>query len=275
MRRSHSCYMKKTTPVLVLLILLGNIAILFSRCAKEYSYEGGPVTDTTTVPVPPVTPDAGFTLSGSPADCAEPGIGGTYTAGTKFTSANYVALFVDVTSLGKYNITTDTIDGISFGSSGVFTQTGRQQVTLQGKGTPVLPRNLVFHTNAGSSACDFQLAVVTPGAPASYVLESSYDTTCTGHIVEGAYTAGTALNNSNKVSVRVYVAVPGVYTLATETVNGMMFSYTGEFAAVGNAMVDLVGEGTPGIIGIFPFHLHIVGPAPLGGSGCIFDIPVK
>lgn len=91
----------------------------------------------------------------------------------------------------------------------------------------------------------------------------------------GNYTSTTALTTSNKVSIRVYVTVIGNFTIATTSVNGITFSYTGSFATTGAQLVVLTGSGTPAAIGTFSFKPQIVGPHPLGGEFCNFDVEVK
>jgi hypothetical protein len=265
--------MKRFTSIILVLLLL-NITIFFSHCAKDYSYEGGIIDSGIVVNPPPLTPQATYTLSGSPSACMDPAISGDYFAGQKLTSGNFLELNVEVNSTGTYVIKTDTVNGMSYYAKGEFTKTGQQTVLLQGSGTPQFARNIQFNTYGQNSNCGFKLVVLTPGYPATYVLESSYDTSCTGHIVKGTYVKGTALNATNKVSVRTYVTIPGVYTLATETINGVSFAYTGEFKNTGVIYADLEGSGSPLKTGTYTYHLRIVGPAPLGGAGCNFEIKV-
>jgi hypothetical protein len=267
--------MKRRNSIILFLLLLVNSCIFFSHCAKDYSYEGGIINDSgIVINPPPVTPQATYTLSGSPSACIDPAIRGDYFAGQKLTSGNFIELTVDVNSIGTYIIKTDTVNGFSYYTKGEFTKTGKQTVVVPGSGSPAFSRNVHFNTYGENSACQFDLVVLTPGYPATYVLESSYDTSCTGHIVNGTYIKGTPLNATNKVSVRTYVTIPGVYTLATETINGVSFAYTGEFKNTGVIYADLEGSGSPLKSGSFTYHLHIVGPSPLGGSGCNFEIKV-
>lgn len=261
---------KYTTVTLIALLGLF-ITIFFNHCAKEYSYEGGPTDSTIITPPPAGTPAAGFTLSGSP-DCTDPAIKGTYEAGNKLTIANYIDVIVDVSSLGTYSISTDTIDGISFSASGTFTKTGSQRISMMGNGTPVAPANLTFAVNAGNSACNLKLTVVMPGYPATYVLESNYDSSCTAHTVQGIYIAGVALTVGNKVTIKTYATIPGVYALSTDQLNGVYFAGYGQIVSAGINYVDLIGVGTPVAKGTFTYKLLIIGPAPLGGSGCDFDV---
>jgi hypothetical protein len=215
---------------------------------------------------------AGFTLAGAPNNCASPFINGSYVAGITLTSANTAIVQVTVTSVGPYTLKTDTIDGISFSKSGTFTTTGNQNVTLVATGTPETPANISFALSGAASDCRLNLAVVNPEPLATYVLESGLNI-CT-HTVSGTYTSNTPLNSSNTVSVRVYVTVLGNFTISTAPLNGMVFTYTGSFTTLGAQNVILKGSGTPVSAGTFTFTPKIVGPHPIGGETCDFDITV-
>ncbi len=201
-------------------LLLLTLAFSFSTCSKEYSYEGGPIADT--IPTRPVA-EASFTLAGDPMECTQGGVNGDFIAGTPVLADNFASVTVIITVPGTYYIATDTIDGFSFFASGTFNTIGSQIVSLKPSGTPLVPRNLVFTPHAGRSGCTFKATVVKPGFPATYVLESGFDNSCTGHVVTGSYTATDALTGSNTVSVKVFVTVPGTYAIVTNTKNGMQF----------------------------------------------------
>ena len=181
---------------------------------------------------------------------------------------------VNVTAPGSYSINTDTLDDISFSQSGNFTMTGIQKVILKGSGTPSTPNIFTFTPGTGTSGCTFTLTVLTPGPPGTYVLESNQDHTCTGYSVSGIYFSGTPLTNTNTMAVKVTVTVLGNFTISTNTVNGMIFSYTGEFITLGSQIVVLTGSGTPVTAGTFTFTPQIIGPHPIGGETCTADVPV-
>jgi len=256
--------------------LLLSCIILFITCKKEYSYEGGG-----SAPPPPPPPPAGpvgnasFTLVGSPNNCYNAHVNGTYVSRIPLSSSNSVDITVNVATIGNYNLTTDTIDGIWFSRSGTFTNTGDQIITLNGNGTPELARNLIF-TFIGGSSCTFKVTVGNPEPLAVYVLESAPGNPNPCFVtISGTYTAGVPLSNSNTISVRVYVVYRGNFTIATNTVNGMIFSYTGNFTTNGSQDVILHGSGTPVTHGNYTFTSEIVGPHPIGGESCAFFITVN
>ena len=221
-------------------------------------------------------PPTSFTLTGSPGGCVNAVVDGDYIIGVALSSSNRVTLSINVNVPGSYTIHTDTLDGISFSNSGVFTNTGNQTITLTGSGTPIEPKNLSFTPVAGASACTFPVSVRNREPLATYVLESGSGTPgpCV-YSVAGIYTLNTPLSSANTVSVRVYVTLIGNFTIATNTVNGMTFSYTGAFTTTGTQYVTLTGSGTPSTAGTSSFIPEIVGPHPIGGSSCGFDVEVQ
>ncbi len=221
---------------------------------------------------------ATFSLVGAPNNCETAILNGNYVAGTALTAANTVSVKVDVTALGAYTLSTDTIDGISFSTSGTFTTVGKQIVTLIGTGTPQQPRYLVFTPLSGSSGCTFPLTINNPEPVATYVLESgpgvNSPTTCIS-TVSGNYLMNTPMDNSNTVKIRTFATALGHYTVATDTLNGVSFYYSGMFTSLGINYVLLMGSGKPVAKGTFTYTPQIVGPHPIGGQYCSFDIVVN
>jgi hypothetical protein len=222
-------------------------------------------------------PPADFTLSGTPNDCESPEISGDYVAGTLMRSDNTIGIDVNVNGIGAYTVTTDTVDGISFYAAGKFDATGDQKITLKASGLPSEPGIEYFTVKAGNSQCTFLLKVINAPPLATYVLESGYgipNAICI-HTVNGNYSANTPLSASNTVRMQVYISEPGRFTISTERVNGMMFSFTGTFTVKGDQSVELAGKGTPINSGNYTFIPEIIGPAPLGGETCAFDVEVQ
>jgi hypothetical protein len=91
-------------------------------------------------------PAATYTIT----SCSENHFGGSYIAGTTVTSANTDTVYVNVPAdtyeegQNLWSITTNTVDGISFSGSGMFTTTGPQKVVLYAQGTPVNSKDKVF-----------------------------------------------------------------------------------------------------------------------------------
>jgi len=214
---------------------------------------------------------AGFTL-----DCQNADVNGNFQANSKLTNAHYVVIKVNVTAVGAYAISTDTLDGIYFSAAGVFSSTGSKSVTLNGSGTPDLARNLVFTPKGNGSSCTFKITVTNSQPLAVYVLESgSGNPSPCISTVSGNYVTNTPLSSSNTVLMSVFVTAKGYFTIATATVNGMTFAYSGEFTILGAQKIILQGSGTPAAKGIFSLLPEIVGPHPLGGQICGFNVTVQ
>jgi hypothetical protein len=117
----------------------------------------------------PVTtaPVAVFTLSGAPNACTNFVVAGTYGIGTQLTTGNTVVLNVNVTSLGTYTVSSNLQNGFSFSTSGTFTTTGPQSITLSGSGTPIDSVLTAFTVTVGASTCSFSINVVAAAPPCS------------------------------------------------------------------------------------------------------------
>lgn len=224
---------------------------------------------------PPV--QAVYTLAGAPNDCQPFVVNGDYHPGKVLNNFNTVDVTVDVTALGAYKISTDTQDGISFTLSGSFTKLGKQVISLVGSGTPDFARNLVFTPQAsiGSSKCTFALTVTDASPLATYVIESGVGTSTCVFTMAGTYAANTPLTPAHTMTIRVTATVIGNYTIATNSVNGMMFARSGTFTVIGQQNVALEGSGTPLAAGTFTFTPRIVGPSPIGGTTCSLNLVVN
>lgn len=107
----------------------------------------------------PAAPPAVFTLVGAPDACTSPVINGVFAVNTALSATNTVVLKVNVTTAGSYTITTNTVNGISFSGSGVFSTTGNNiSVTLTGSGTPQTKTTTTLKPNI-SASCSFDISV--------------------------------------------------------------------------------------------------------------------
>ena len=221
---------------------------------------------------------ASYTLLGAPDDCSAHYTSVVLIEGKKLTDSDSVTIEVIVATPGNYMITTDTLHGVSFSSSGNFNNVGPQSVKLAGNGTPDATGFFFFTVQSDSSKCSFSIPVQDSDPVATYVLQSGQSGTqllCSPGSIQGIYTAGMPLNASNTITVSPYATVPGNYTISTHKVNGMIFSAHGTFPTIGNYNVVLQGSGTPLAVGTFICTPLIIGPAPIGGASCDLMISVK
>jgi len=250
-----------------LLILMKNIfriclfcfftfSILLS-CIKEESLENGLV-------------GRGFLQSEVSGECLNKFVAGNYLVNQSLTDSNFIEVEVDVTTVGKFTITTDAVNGFTFGGSGEFTSTGINVVKLKGSGKPLTEGDYSFIVKMDSSECIIDIPVLASGSSgtsAVFTLSGSPDT-CTQVIISGNYTKGIPLTVLNKVALVVNVSTPGKYTIATNTVNGYGFSGTGNFSTTGIQPVVLNATGTPLASGKNMFSVA------MGGNTCSFTINV-
>jgi len=211
-----------------------------------------------------------YTLGGAPNDCSGVTMNGTYTEGVPLDVNNTITITVNVTFEGTYILGAASVNGMLFASTGVFTSTGIQSVTLNGSGTPLASGTFNADATNGSSTCTFSIDVLPSGTggPAVYTLDVLAGA-CSGATYSGTYTEGTPLTGTNVVLLNVTVATAGTYTITSNTVNGMTFSGTGTFTNTGGPQpVALVGSGTPLAGGVFNFT------ATAGASTCTFSITV-
>ena len=100
-----------------------------------------------------INPPTSFT------NCSQ-GSTGIMTINTAYTPGSVTQIVrVNVTKLGTYNITTNTVGNLSFSASGTFTAFGLTDVVLVGTGTPNVSGNLAFTATltgtSGNSTCSF------------------------------------------------------------------------------------------------------------------------
>ena len=107
-------------------------------------------------------------LSFGTISCSDPVVNGTCIAGTPLSAANTVSLTVTNTTIGGYNISTNTVNGIQFSKMGTFTTIGSQVIVLNGTGTPVITGITTFTVAYGNSSCTFSVTVTNAsGTPCS------------------------------------------------------------------------------------------------------------
>ncbi len=136
---------------------------------------GTDVTCTPPVSVAVLSPAGAYTMS-----CGSATVNGVYKVGTALTASNTITLPVNVSALGSYTVTTNTVDGISFEGSGTFTSTGNQNITLSGTGTPsstsVKTITITSDSQGGvSTTCSVNVIVVIPKKTVLHIgLETAY-----------------------------------------------------------------------------------------------------
>jgi len=156
--------------------LTANTAIPAAQGTFNYPITGAGTSCTFPVTYLPAPPPASFTLSGGPGNCTPATVNGIYTAGTALTASNNIVVEVNVTVAGAYTISTNTVNGMQFTKTGVFSATGLQNVTLAATAgsNPTAPGTSTLTPLAGSSSCTIDITV---GAPSDRVYSFKIGTT--------------------------------------------------------------------------------------------------
>jgi hypothetical protein len=234
--------------------------VLMNACQKEVSFEGGG------------TPSEGLLQSDVSGDCLPKTVNGTYEAGTALNGAtNNIQVTVEVTTPGSYTIYTDTVNGVFFRASGIFTATGANSVTLRGSGTPATDGNFNFLVQYNGQTCSVPITFLPTGAggPATFAINGTPNPcTTVFYTVNGSYGAGLPLNGSNTVTISVNVTAIGSYTISTTATNGMTFAAQGAFLNTGVQTVTLNGSGIPTAAATSTI------PITAGSSTCSFPVTV-
>jgi len=124
----------------------------------------GGLVNCTTLRIPVMPPTASFSIN-----CGTAKFNGAYVKNKSLTAANTVTLSVNVTDIstgGSWSVYTNTVNGVSFKGSGMFSTLGQQTITLQGTGTPTTtdPITLTFTTNSkdGAATCNATVSIAIP-----------------------------------------------------------------------------------------------------------------
>jgi hypothetical protein len=142
---------------------------MLSSCQKELSCEGpacrGEYDDGR----------AAYTFVQANGVCMSAVVKGNYFKQASLGDSNNVLLKLSVVKKGAYRISTDTVNGFYFNSTGTFTDTGWVTVNLKGYGKPLLAGNYIFKSSK-ASGCSFTVIVDT----IPFVEKYYYDVTIDG-----------------------------------------------------------------------------------------------
>ena len=182
--------------------------------------------------------------------CSEAVINGMYMQDVALNSSNTITLPINVTATGIATITTNTVNGISFTSGQVsFSSLGKQNITLQGTGTPSSGVSTQF-TLTGSlgatATCVLDLPVAAQ--PVAYTMS------CSTIAVQGSYAPKVPMTANNKMTLEVTANYAGAWSITTDEVNGVIFKGSGTLT-VGQNTLTLQAIGTPVVGGIHEYAL--------------------
>lgn len=168
-----------------------------------------------------------YTFGGAPNDCTGAILMGEYSVGNPTTLTHTATITVNVTAVGSYTISSQTVNGISFFANGEFSVIGVQQVILIASGTPLSAGTFNYTVTGGGSTCTFSVPFVnnfitcnidgsftTFNISATALLENS---TGFPHLsIDGSTNSSSA---DPSISLQIFKSNGGTITAGTYTVN--------------------------------------------------------
>jgi uncharacterized protein (TIGR02145 family) len=168
---------------------------------------------------------------------------GTMTLGTAVSGVTQT-ITANVTRVGPYNISTSTINGITFAGSGSYGATGNRDIILTASGTPSAGGSFTYAIS-GSPTVSFSREAIDPSsAVASYVSKAA----------AGTMILGTAASGVTQ-TITADVTRVGPYSISTSTISGITFAGSGSYGATGAQDVILTASGTPSAGGSFTYAI--------------------
>ncbi len=219
------------------------------------------------------TPDAVYTLGTTAGSCTGAVLAGTYIANTAMTAANTVTISVSVATPGPYNISTATVNGVSFSGSGILA-TSNTSIVLTAQGTPAASTtasSFDYPVTAGASTCFFSVTYSgVPAGPASF----SFDCGTMDPVFPLAgerLRVGQVLNPAiDTITVQVNVVTAGSYNITTTYglggADGVTFNTSGVFTSTGVQTLRLGASGTAGRGGLVFYNIS--SPQSTNGTPC-------
>jgi hypothetical protein len=182
-----------------------------------------------------------FTFSNNGLSCSNATQTQNFFAQSITNSNNSITIFANVTVPGTYNLSSSSINGITFTGNGNLAVGSNQAIILVANGTPsnsgVFSYN--FTNSTPQSSCGFDLTVQ------SVVATANFNFNCASVTFSGIYQVGTAMNNNNIITMPVTVTAGGSYTI-TGTANGVTFSKSGVLPSTPSQQtITIFASGTP------------------------------
>ncbi len=198
------------------------------------------------------------TLKKDSSSCLPQNFSGTYWAGKEMNDSNFLEITVNVKTTGTYTIRTNTVNGISFSTSGSFGFTGTNTIKLKASGKAIQAGVSNFTVQFDTSVCRASVTVLPAGGvpPDAVYHFSGAPGACSNIVVSGTFPRSVVLDTFNKVAVQVNVITAGAYTVSTNTVNGYGFSGKGVFSNTGLQTIVLYAKGTPAAAGTDQFTVN-------------------
>jgi hypothetical protein len=244
-----------------LLLFVLTAGILFTSCQKELSAETGSAIGT-------IAKDAG-------GNCAPATPSGAYKKDTALNATNFVDIQLDITNVGIYIVTTDTVNGYYFRATGVTPLPGVNIIRLVGFGKPITAGTDLFKVKFNTDVCEFSVPVTgTTGGGTTAIFTFPNGASCTGASQTPNFYVGVPTNAAiNTMTIPVIVTQAGTYNLSTTSAGGLTFTGSGTLA-IGNQSIVLGASGTPAgpTAGIINYTFSTTTPV---ASSCGFGLNVQ
>lgn len=179
---------------------------------------------------------------------------GTMTEGTAIT-ANSVTqtITATVTTVGTYDISTTTANGVTFAATGTFAGIGAQQIVLNATGTPTAGGAAIPFVLNTTPNCNFTRPIISLTSGGTAIV-SSYNcgslTTMYGSLTVGQSASGVR----HYITATVPSGGGGTYSISIPTLNGITWSASGSLS-VGSNGIWLYASGTPTQAGMIDYAL--------------------
>jgi hypothetical protein len=175
-------------------------------------------------------------------NCSSVKVNGTYTVGLPLSTSNTLQVTVNVTKPGNYSISGTTDVGIFFQKSGVFPSIGDYTIILPGYGAPTqagddIPVTLAINDYQNTTCNEIKIGEIKE-TTLSYSINSQ-NTIGTNELVIGES------SNGKKISLNITVEAGrnGIYTIETNTIEGIKYGIYNIQLSEGQQIVDLYSNG--------------------------------
>ncbi len=241
--------------------------IALSTDVFTVKFDGGSCQFDVTVTPFVVTP-AVFTFTGAGGPCTGAVQSGTYTSGIAMNpTTNFITIPVSVTTIGTYNITSTTVNGVTFSSGpGTFAAVGTTNVILRATGTPANSPTPVTSTGydiVATNTCSFSIIYAPTPGPSTFTLN------CAAATFSTTFQVGTAIPAGTTVTIPITGPTAGSFNVPLSTLNGISLSGNG-ILTTASTSITLTVSGTPAI-GANPSTSI---PITTGGGSCNVILPV-
>ena len=191
-------------------------------------------------------------------------LNGKYYKNAPLGSGHSLVLSLNVVKAGSYNLNAASGNGYYFQKSGVFSETGNVEVTLEGFGVPTEDTGNTFDTlkltcngNEFAQACIIKVKVET--------LTMGYRVDCENINTFGVYQTREYMTEENIVKVPINIFTMGsssngeTIKIETDVVNGIQFSVVKTVYGTGADTLVLKASGTPQKAGTYRFTFTTTG----------------